>query len=192
MVALPKTKWTSSEFLEWSAGQSGKYELEGGQVLEMASEQAKHALTKHAATRALEDGVRKAGLDCTVFPDGMTVVVDRDHVRLPDAAIQCGGVDPETVVLDRPVVLVEVVSPSSVNRDESQKLIEYFLIPSVAHYLLISPDQRLVVHFQRGSAGDKIDAQFLRDGEIDLTPPGFLVDVAALLGDQSANVIARS
>lgn len=183
MGALPKTKWTAAEFLDWSAGQSKKFELEGGLVIEMASEQAKHALTKHAATRALEDGVRKAGLDCTVFPDGMTIVVDNGHVRLPDAAVQCGSVDREAVILDRPVILVEVVSPSSINRDENYKLIEYFQIPSVAHYLLISPDQRLVIHFKRSGDSDKIETSFMRDGEIDLTPPGFKVNVADLLGE---------
>lgn len=182
MVALPKTNWTAAEFVDWSRGQSGKYELEAGHVVEMASEQAKHALTKHAATKALENGIARSKLNCTAFPDGMTVVVDNNNVRLPDACVQCGPFNPEDTVLENPVILVEVVSPSSINRDENHKLVEYFQIPSVAHYLLISPDQRLVVHFKRAADSRTIETQFLKDGDIDLSPPGFTVNVADLLG----------
>jgi Uma2 family endonuclease len=182
MVALRKPKLTAAQFLEWSVGQPGRYELENGVVIEMAAEQARHALTKHAAAKALEMGLRRAGLDCTVFPDGMSVVVDDGSVRLPDAAVQCGEIDLEAAVLDKPIVLVEVVSPSSSYRDETQKLVEYFLIPSVQHYLLISPVQRLIIHFKRIEGLDKIETRFVTEGSIELTPPGFTVDVADLLG----------
>lgn len=181
-VALPRKKWTAAEFLDWSVRQSGRYELEAGRIIEMAAEQAKHALTKHAATKALENGIARAGLNCTAFPDGMTVVVDNEHVRLPDAAVQCGSIDPESVVLESPVVLVEVVSPSSINRDENHKLVEYFQIRSVEHYLLIVPDQRLVVHFKRAEDGQKVETRFVREGTVDLSPPGFSVGVEELLG----------
>jgi Uma2 family endonuclease len=189
MGAQPQARWTSAEFIDWSLGQSRKYELEQGRVIEMAAEQAKHALTKHAAAIALQSGVRRAGLDCTVFPDGMTVVIDDAHVRLPDAAVQCGAIDPEAVNLDQPVVLVEVVSASSAYRDETQKLIEYFQVTSVQHYLLISPDQNLVVHFRRGEAADTVETRFVSDGTIDLTPPGFSVFVADLLGKGALNTL---
>ena len=182
MVALKAKKWGTTEFLSWSAQQEKRYELDGGDIVEMASEQARHALTKYAATKALEFGMKRAGLACQVYPDGMTVVVDDSHVRLPDAAVQCTPVDPESITLDNPVILVEVISPSSVDRDESQKLIEYFSIPSVSHYLVLSPNQRRVVHFKRGDQPGKIDTMILSHGSIDLSPPGFSVDVDALLG----------
>lgn len=182
IAVLPQRKWTASEFLEWTLGQTGRFELESGHVIEMAAEQAKHALTKHAAAKALESGVLQAGLDCTVFPDGMTIVVDDSHVRLPDAAVQCGPIDPEATVLEKPIILVEVVSPSSIYRDENHKLLEYFSLPSVVHYLIVSPDQKLVVHFKRGPEAEKIETRFISDGLIELSPPGFSVSVAALLG----------
>ena len=192
MVALKQRKWTSAEFLSWSAGQEKRFELEGGEIIEMAAEQAKHALTKYAATKALENGMQRSGLDCQVFPDGMTVVVDNHHVRLPDASVQCSPIDLESTTLDNPVILVEVVSPSSVNRDESQKLIEYFSIPSVCHYLMLSPDQRLVVHFKRGAESGRIETRIMSEGRIDLTPPGFSVEVGDLLGGLPANTIKRN
>jgi len=190
MVALPKTKMSASEFLVWSATRSRKYELENGEVVEMAAEKARHALMKHAATVALEAGIRSAGLACAVFPDGMTVVVDDAHVRLPDASIQCSPVMLDDTVLEKPVVLVEVTSPSSVYRDEAHKLLEYFSVPSVEHYLLLSPDERRLVHFKRGSASGQIDTTIMREGRLDLDPPGFSVDVAELLGQLPPNVLS--
>jgi len=186
-VAVGYRKLTAAKFLEWSKDQTERFELEGGRVIAMAAETAKHALMKHAATKALESGIAGAGLDCVVFPDGMTVVVDDSHVRLPDAAVQCAAFDPDSIVLDQPIILVEEMSPSSANRDENHKLVEYFSIPSVAHYLLLSPDQRLVVHFKRAAEPGRIDTRILSEGSIDLTPPGFSVSIADLLGHMPAN-----
>jgi Uma2 family endonuclease len=186
-VVLGRPKLTADQFLEWSKGRTDRFELENGEIIEMAAETAKHALMKHAATKALEAGIAEAGLVCAVFPDGMSIVVDDSHVRLPDAAVQCATFDPDSILLDAPIVLVEVVSPSSVNRDEKHKLVEYFSIPSVVHYLLLSPEQRVVVHFKRTGEPDRIETRILSEGSIDLTPPGFSVSVADLLGRMPAN-----
>jgi len=191
MGALKQQNWTAKRFLEWSAGQSKRYELENGEIVEMAAEKARHALMKHAATAALQAAIAKAGLECAVFPDGMTVVVDDRNVRLPDAAVQCAPVDLDNTVLDQPLILLEVTSPSSIYRDENHKLVEYFMIPSVAHYLLLSPDQRIVVHFQRGAQPGQIDTRIVSEGRIDLTPPGFSVEVSDLLGALPANATTR-
>jgi Uma2 family endonuclease len=193
MGALPKAKWTSAQFLEWSAGQGDRrFELESGQLIEMAAEQATHALTKFAAAKALEVAISSAGLDCRVFPDGMTVVIDSETARIPDAAVQCGPFDPESTVLAKPLVLVEVVSPSSANRDENYKLVEYFSLPSVAHYLVLFPERRIVIHFSRGNDAGKINTRILKTGDIDLSPPGFSVRVEDLLGSHPSENTERN
>ena len=82
---------TVPEFLAWAAKQPrGRYELVRGEVVAMAPERARHNLVKAAVFRALRDAVARAGVPCTVFTDGMTVVTDNDNSREPDAAVQCG------------------------------------------------------------------------------------------------------
>ena len=82
---------TVQEFLVWAAAQPrGRYELVRGEIVAMAPERARHNLVKAAVFRALSDAVARAGLPCTVFTDGMTVVIDNEHSREPDAAVQCG------------------------------------------------------------------------------------------------------
>ena len=116
----------------------------------------------------------------------MTAIIDDTHVRLPDAAVQRAPVDRRSMVLTAPVILVEVVSPSSGSRDENFKLVEYFSLASVEHYLVLYPEQRIVVHHRRNPAGSSLTTRILNSGQIDFTPPGFSVGVEDLLGPPPA------
>jgi Uma2 family endonuclease len=149
----------------------------------MAPERARHNLTKLAVAMALRDAVKRAALPCTVFTDGMTVVIDKYHAREPDAAIQRGDkVHPDAPKLDAPILVVEVISPSSERDDTGAKLVEYFSVASIRRYLIVNPEKRVVVHHQR--AGEEIRTRIVgADGEVGVDPPGFSVAASALLGD---------
>lgn len=182
MTAQPKHKMTVAEFIPWAMAQpSGRYELVRGEVVAQASERARHNLAKLAAVNALDRAIKKAGLPCQAFTDGMTVKIDDFTAREPDAAVQCGkAIDPDAVLLDAPVIVVEAVSPSSERDDTGAKLSEYFSLASIQHYLIIDPFRKVVVHHARLPAGD-IRTQILSGGALDLAPPGLSLDVAELL-----------
>ena len=83
------------------------------------------------------------GWPCTVFPDGVTVVIDNEHAREPDAAVQCGvAIRSQFVILVAPLIVVEVISPSSERDDTDEKLVEYFSVPSIHHYLIVNPIEK--------------------------------------------------
>jgi Uma2 family endonuclease len=184
MTAQPKQKMTVAEFIPWAmAQQKGRYELVGGEVVAQASERARHNLTKAAVYKALDAAIKKAMLPCTVFTDGMTVKIDDYTAREPDASVQCGGkVDPEMVVLDAPLIVVEAISPSSEKDDSSTKLAEYFSVPSIRHYLIVDAGKRLIIHHAR-AAGSDIATRIHKSGEIILDPPGAVLSVADILAD---------
>ena len=46
-----------------------------------------------------------------------------------------------------------MISPSTHKVDTTQKLADYFRIPSVMHYLIVNTSRRAVVHHERGSDG---------------------------------------
>ncbi|MFZ1101930.1 MAG: Uma2 family endonuclease [Hyphomicrobiaceae bacterium] len=173
---------TVAEFLAWASAQPrGRYELVRGEVVAMAPERARHALIKGAVFRALGDAIERAGLPCAVFPDGMTVVIDDDHAREPDASVQCGvPVDPDSMILEAPLIVVEVISPSSERTDTDEKVVEYFSVLSIRHYLIVNPVKKMVIHHARSQGGD-ISRREFGSGEIALTPPGMTVPVAELL-----------
>ncbi|MCL4768371.1 MAG: Uma2 family endonuclease [Hyphomicrobiaceae bacterium] len=180
MTALPRHKMTVDEFLAWAEHQPGRYELFNGTVYAMTPERAVHAETKFAIAKALEAAIARAGLTSWVLPDGMTVRVDVDTAYEPDALVYCGERLPEDVVeVPQPVIVVEVLSPSTRHVDAAAKLAGYFNLPSICHYLIIDPDKRLVIHHGRGR-GDEIVTRIVRDQAVSLEPPGIQVDLRGL------------
>jgi Uma2 family endonuclease len=96
--------------------------------------------------------------------------------------VQCGAEpDPDALIIESPLIVVEVVSPSSERDDTETKLVEYFSIASIRHYLVVLSEKRVVVHHQRNDGGD-ITTRIVHDGDIVLNPPGMTVPFAALLG----------
>jgi Uma2 family endonuclease len=168
-----KRKMTVAEFLEWAEAQpEGDFELVDGQIVAMVQERALHNLAKMAVARALQDAVAAAGLDCTVYTDGMTVEIDTHTARGPDALVQCGTpVDFDSMIVQDPLIAVEVVSPSSERRDTDAKLVDYFSLPSIRHYLIFFPQKGAVVHHAKDDRGG-IATNILHSGTIRLDPPG--------------------
>jgi len=183
MTALPKIKMKVPQFLEWGDGREGKFELVNGEIIMMSPERVRHNLVKGAAYRALDDAVAEANLPCTVYTDGMTVVIDEDTARVPDAAVQCVEQDQDSLILDAPIIVVEVLSPSTERDDTGVKLVEYFSVPSIFHYLIVDPVKAVVVHHARAGAGP-IQTRILSDGIVDLSPPGMSVAVKRFLGSK--------
>lgn len=181
-LPIPNQRMSADEFLAWSQTQAGHYELAGGEVVAQAAERAAHAKTKLRLAMALHDGVRSKGLPCHVLPDGMAVRIDAETVFEPDAQVYCGPeLPPDATTVDSPVIVVEVLSPSTGKNDVLGKLVAYFRMPSVVHYLIVSPDERLILHHARGE-GATILTKIVREGTIALDPPGLEISVEDVYG----------
>jgi len=183
MTALTKPHMSVDEFLTWATSQPGRYELFRGEVYAMSPETAGHANRKAAAYTALFAGIRARHLPCHVFPDGMTVRIDETTAYEPDAVVHCGPQLPSSAVeVPDPVIVVEVLSPSTRQFDVSIKLAGYFRLSSVAHYLIVEPTEPLIVHHSRGT-GDTILTHVVTEGTIKLDPPGLELAVVDLYAD---------
>jgi Uma2 family endonuclease len=146
----------------------------------MSPERAAHVRTKFCAAKALDSAVATAGLPCEVFADGMAVRIDDGTTFEPDASVVCGARRPdETIAIDNPVIVVEVLSPNTAAVDHGRKLSGYFSLPSVQHYLILDPERRVAIHHKRG-ASDAIETRVLTGGVARLEPPGFEVAVEAM------------
>jgi Uma2 family endonuclease len=181
MTALPKSKMTADEFLAWAEGQPGRYELHHGTVYAMAPERAGHAKLKMRIARALQDAVATAACPCWVMPDGMTVRVEAEVVYEPDALVYCGQeVADDAIEIANPIILVEVLSPSTRHIDAAAKFSGYFKIPSVQHYLIVDPTRQVLIHHQRGENGLILSRIMPNDAELTLDPPGLTIDIARI------------
>ncbi len=169
---------TADEFLTWAEAQErGRFELIAGEVVAMAPEIGDHVRAKLAFAIALKEAIGKAGLDCEAFVDGLSVRIDADTVVEPDALVNCGErVPSKSLYAPNPVIVVEVVSPSSRARDFSGKLADYFRVPSIQHYLIVDLDRRHILHYERAGA-EKIMTAIVKGGALRLDPPGIEISL---------------
>lgn len=175
----PPTRPVSrAEFRAWAERRRGRYERIDGFVVEMAAERVGHVRAKAAARAALARAVRDAGAGCEALADGVTVEVGEDGDFEPDALVNCGPLlgNDETVA-PNPVVVVEVQSPSTGWRDETDKLRGYFSVPAVHHYIMVNPRRRELIHFRRGD-GEFVGRVLREAGPMRLDPPGLDLDAA--------------
>lgn len=172
-------KLTATEFLDWALNQheGERYELVAGEPVAMAPERAAHALVKAAVWSGLNEAIRASELPCQAFPDGMSVIVDQHTVYEPDALVQCGApIDEDAISASSPIIVVEVVSPSTRATDTGAKLEDYFRLKSVAHYLIAKTKTRSIIHHQRG-VGEEIVTSIVKAGRLVLAPPGIALDI---------------
>jgi Uma2 family endonuclease len=182
MNAIPKYRMTVDQYLAWAERRPGRYELVNGAVLEMSPETAGHAKRKAAVYVALMTAIRRNGVNCHALPDGMTVRIDETTAFEPDAVGYCGEeMDPAEIEVFNPVIVAEVLSPSTRHVDLSAKLAGYLRVPGIMHYLIVDPVQPLIVHHAR-QTGDAFLTRVVRDGTISLDPPGMEITVAEVYG----------
>lgn len=179
MTTLARARMAADEFLAWvlERPEGERYELVAGEVFTMAPERLGHARVKGHVFRALGDAIRAAGLRCEALPDGMAVQIDETTVYEPDALVRCGDDLPnDTVTIVDPVIVIEVLSPSSRARDTGAKLADYFRLASVGHYLIVDTARQTVIHHRRED-GDRLQTLVVRAGTLKLDPPGIRVAI---------------
>ena len=180
---------STDEFLLWAEGKEGRWELHdgvpvllhAGSPALMAPERAAHVRVKFSAATALQEALKGAafavrGLFRRSCRHDRCCGPRSSLTRLSYAASES---PPTRSSIDNPIVVVEVLSPSTAAIDHGRKLSGYFSLPSVEHYLILDPERRVVIHHKRGQ-GDAIETRVLSEGSAKLDPPGFAVAVEAL------------
>jgi Uma2 family endonuclease len=180
MNALTKPKMTVDEFLAWAEGREGRWELADGVPVCQAPERAIHGQTKVSAGNACNAAIRKAHLPCEALVDCLAIRVDQHKTFQPDVVINCGErIKPDATVAPNPIIVVEILSPSTRAVDMGMKVRRYFELPGIHHYLILDADNRSVIHHAR-SPGDALLTRIVSAGVLTLDPPGFSVEAQSL------------
>ena len=175
--AARQEEWprTVAEFEAWHARQPERWEFICGQPRLMAPASMKHAIIKNNVGFALRQAF--ADLGCTALIDGPQILTD-EISAIPDVVVTCAPIDLSTPVIAEPVIIVEVMSPSSEADDAGRKWFSYRKIPSLKHYLVLSQDERAVQVHSR--AGDLWRERFVSAGTIELDDPPVRLDIDAI------------
>jgi Uma2 family endonuclease len=167
---------TREEYLRWVERQPKRYERIAGEPVAMSPECAQHVRIKSRIWAVLDRAIGQAGLDREALADGVTIEVDADTDYEPDAVVNCGPkLSPDATVATNPVIVVEVLSPSTQSIDSSDKLADYFRVPSIQHYLILRARRPEIIHHCR--VGNDVVSRVVNAGAILLDPPGISIDV---------------
>jgi Uma2 family endonuclease len=176
----PQPDWprTLDAFRAWHERQPEVWEFIDGTPRLMAPGSKAHTLIKSNVGRALGEGLRGAG--CSALVDGAIVEVQGSSL-IPHVMVTCTPLDFSTARVDEPVIIVEIMSPSSETDDSGRKLSLYLTIPSLRHYVVIHQDRRQVVHHERR---DDLGGRFLTSiapaDPLRLDPPGVELSLNAV------------
>jgi Uma2 family endonuclease len=168
---------TREEFRRWAEHRKERYERIAGEPGAMSPERAQHVRIKNRIWAVLDAAIRQAGLDSEALGNGMTVEVDAETDYEPDAVVNCGPrLSPDAITAANPAIVVEVLSPSTESIDTSDKLADYFRVPSIMHYLIVRARRPEIIHHWR--SGENIISRVVNVGTIRLDPPGISIAVS--------------
>lgn len=142
--------WSVEDFLEWEAQQEDRYEFIDGRILGMVGGTNAHALIKGNVYAVLRS--RLHGRACRPVIDGPKVVTGEGSYY-PDLIVTCEPIAPGDDRIDTPVVIVEVLSRSTAERDRAGKWTGYQDIASLRHYALIWQSERRIELITRQAKG---------------------------------------
>jgi Uma2 family endonuclease len=144
-LALHKAM-TLPEFLEWEQKQETRYEFDGFQPVAMSGGTAAHAQIQRDLAISL--GGRLRGRRCQFYGSDLKIEV-AGRIRYPDGFVVCGPVPPTSTVVRDPVVIFEILSPSTSGTDRIVKTREYQATPSVQRYIILEQDRVAATVFAR-------------------------------------------
>ena len=161
-------KITASEFLAIDFGTDKKFELSDGVIQMMTGGSSLHAHVALNIQTFLRVKLRGSG--CVPFNSDMALRISDTDVRYPDVTVYCGnpvdfGKEP-VLSFDDPVVIIEVLSPSTTMFDQGTKLDEYRRLSSVATIAFVDPVNELTRTFQRTGADSWRDDMFAKPHDI--------------------------
>jgi Uma2 family endonuclease len=156
MATQPLPYVTPEQYLEYDRNSEFKNEYLYGEIFCMAGGKPRHALISANVIRQL--GNRLADRPCGVYSSGLRVCVNKKTGYVyPDVTVVCGPldyVDEREDTITNPKVAVEVLSPSTRNRDLGEKARLYWDVPSLSDLIFIEQDTIGIEHWQRSGDGD--------------------------------------
>lgn len=175
---------TVAEFLEMDFN-GARAELEDGIIFMMAGGSEQHGRIAINIISYLRQRLRGSG--CRPYGSDFAAQTGAQTVRLPDVSVHCGNpTAPENrtkKLIGDPVVIVEVLSPSTERLDHKTKLEEYRSLAGTRDILLVDPVTERMRHARRNEAGDWVDGWLSPGADVFLASIGVTLPHAEIFAD---------
>jgi Uma2 family endonuclease len=144
-IAL-QNSMTLDEFLAWEEKQQLRWEFDGSVPMAMTGGTAAHSAIQLNLYLAV--GGRLRGQRCRMYTADLKIQV-ADSIRYPDGFVVCSPVSGPTLIVTHPVVVFEILSPSTAGVDFGVKNEEYRDTPSIQRYVMLAQDEQRATVFER-------------------------------------------
>jgi Uma2 family endonuclease len=162
MSAQPHPRLTPEEYLELDRASEIRNEYYDGRMYAMSGGTHLHGIIIGNLTREL--GIALEKRPCTVSPAHVRVQVERGGLyTYPDVVVVCGETryrDNRRDTVLNPVLLIEVLSPSTEAYDRGFKAAQYRTLESLQEYALVSQSEPRVEVFRRSGNAEWVLTEF--------------------------------
>lgn len=153
--AATERRMSLTEFLNWNDGTDLSHELVDGIVRAMAPPSLDHGVITTNIARSTDSRLPAA---CYVVSRAAVAVPDRAETCYEaDLAISCTAREGGARLVPDPMVIFEVLSPSTADRDRGTKTHDYRQIESLSAIVLVSSEKRHVEVWRRRGAKWEIE-----------------------------------
>jgi len=174
-LAKLKTKLDIEEYLKGELLSETRHEFIYGEVFAMAGASDRHNIIIGNIYSNLRFHLRNSY--CQPFSENMKLKADAQTFYYPDVIVACDEPPKSAYYREEPVLLVEVLSPTTERTDRKEKLAVYKNIVSLREYLIVS-QEKISVEVHRKLADetwqteiyDETDAEIMLDS-IDFNLP---------------------
>ena len=156
MSTQPKHRYSLEEYLALERESEVKYEYWDGEIFAMSGGTSAHDQIMGNSYDLLRNELH--GRECRVFTNNMQIKVPAaPPYRYADGSVVCGKVELERFngadLLINPILIVEVLSPSTEAYDRGDEFTFYKSIPSFREYLLIAQHRPHITHYVKSETG---------------------------------------
>jgi len=180
-MGVPKLKLKISveDYLEAEKVSEIRHEYVDGEVFAMAGVSKDH----NRINRRLLNSITSKLVDSqceTFFVDVKVRVEKLSRFYYPDLVVVCGDDTESNYYIDKPTIIVEILSPSTASTDRREKLFAYQEIESLHEYVMIDQETEHVEIYRRRDDGLWSWIVFDADEDFDLEAINFKMPVADL------------
>jgi Uma2 family endonuclease len=163
-------RYTYEEYLAFERSSNVRHEFFDGEIYATAGGTPPHAAICANVSSLLRTQLRGRGCQ-TYSPDLRIRVLETGLATYPDVSVVCKPMELDPAdrnTATNPILVVEVLSPSSAEYDRGEKLEHYKRIPSLREVVLVAHDERLLEVWRRGEGGVWTRSE-VRTGDLVLT-----------------------
>ena len=177
------TKISYAQYLAHEHESEVKHAFHDGEIYAMAGGTRHHGAIALAFASELRGSMNAGACGCTVYNSDVRVSLRARHSMYPDAMVACPPIESpshDADAVSNPVVILEVLSPTTADWDLAGKFELYREFTSLRHYLVAHADTWRVMHFERQADGRWIMGEHGAGSVIHLAALGVNVSVDAV------------